>query len=217
MGMKSPCGAFAPAGCDRTGLPPRRFPGPTVIIDEAGYGSGQGRDAQCRDTGLEHLQESGMSDTAPTTDESGNSQRRDFLYLATAAMGAVATGAAIWPLIDSMTPAADVRSQSTVSLDLTEVAVGSRITVKWAGKPVFIWRRSPETIAAARTTPLDELVDPVDRTAENPNNSRDMPALDVNRTADEAGEWLVVIGICTHLGCVPLGQDGASVGEFGGW
>lgn len=158
-----------------------------------------------------------MSDTAPTTDESGNSQRRDFLYLATAAMGAVATGAAIWPLIDSMNPAADVRSQSTVSLDLTEVAVGSRITVKWAGKPVFIWRRSPETIAAARTTPLDELVDPVDRTAENPNNSRDMPALDVNRTADEAGEWLVVIGICTHLGCVPLGQDGASVGEFGGW
>tara|TARA_R110002124_G_scaffold76438_2_gene204822 strand:- start:1940 stop:2539 length:600 start_codon:yes stop_codon:yes gene_type:complete len=158
-----------------------------------------------------------MSDSGPTKDEPDKVERRDFLYLATAATGAVATGAAIWPLIDSMNPAADVLSQSVISLDLTDVAVGSRITVTWAGKPVFIWRRSPETIAEARATPLDALVDPVDKTAENPNNSQDMPALDENRAADETGEWLVVIGICTHLGCVPLGQDGSSIGDFGGW
>ena len=158
-----------------------------------------------------------MSDAEQQTEETGKAERRDFLYYATAATAAVAGGAAIWPLIDSMNPSADVVSQSTISIDLTGVAVGTRITAKWAGKPVFIWRRSPETIAAARATPLDDLIDPIDYMDENPNNSQDMPALDVNRAADEAGEWLIVIGICTHLGCVPIGQDGAGVGEFGGW
>lgn len=158
-----------------------------------------------------------MSDGQQRAGETGKAERRDFLYYATAATGAVAAGAAIWPLINSMNPSADVLSQSTIAVDLTGVAMGARITVKWAGKPVFIWRRSPETIAKARGTPLDDLVDPIDFTNENPNNSQDMPALDVNRAADEAGEWLIVIGICTHLGCVPVGQDGSSVGEFGGW
>lgn len=158
-----------------------------------------------------------MSNAKQRVGETGRAERRDFLYYATAATGAVAAGAAIWPLIDSMNPSADVLSQSTIAVDLTGVALGTRITVKWAGKPVFIWRRSPETIAKARATPLDDLVDPIDYTDENPNNSQDMPALDVNRAADEAGEWLIVIGICTHLGCVPVGQDGSSVGEFGGW
>ena len=143
-----------------------------------------------------------MSNAEQRTKKTGKAERRDFLYYATAATGAVAGGAAIWPLINSMNPSADVVSQSTISVDLADVAVGTRITAKWAGKPVFIWRRSPETIAAARATPLDDLAD---------------PALDVNRSADEAGEWLIVIGICTHLGCVPVGQDGDSVGEFGGW
>ena len=158
-----------------------------------------------------------MSGTEQKASKPGRTERRDFLYYATAATGTVAVGAAIWPLIDSMNPSADVVSQSTIVVDLTGVAVGSRITVNWAGKPVFIWRRSPETIAEARATPLDDLVDPIDYADKNPNNSQDMPALDVNRSADEAGEWLIVIGICTHLGCVPLGQDGSNVGEFGGW
>jgi len=165
----------------------------------------------------EQAMESKMPNAKQRVGETGKAERRDFLYYATAATGAVAAGAAIWPLIDSMNPSADVVSQSTIAVDLTGVALGTRITVKWAGKPVFIWRRSPETIAKARATPLDDLVDPIDYTDENPNNSQDMPALDVNRAADEAGEWLIVIGICTHLGCVPVGQDGSSVGEFGGW
>ncbi|WP_243405234.1 ubiquinol-cytochrome c reductase iron-sulfur subunit [Pelagivirga sediminicola] len=158
-----------------------------------------------------------MSEAKQRVGETGKAERRDFLYYATAATGTIATGAAIWPLIDSMNPSADVISQSTITVDLTGVAVGTRITVKWAGKPVFIWRRSPETIAWARATSLDDLVDRIDYTDENPNNAQDMPALDVNRSADEAGEWLIVIGICTHLGCVPVGQDGSSVGDFGGW
>ena len=144
--------------------------------------------------------------------------RRDFLYYATAGAGVVATGAAVWPLIDSMNPSADVLSAGKVDVDLSGMEIGQRITVKWHGKPVFIWRRSPEAIAAARATLLSDLVDPVDYTKENPNHARDMPALDENRTADEAGEWLIVIGVCTHLGCIPLGQaDSDPLGDWNGW
>lgn len=143
--------------------------------------------------------------------------RRDFLYYATAGAGAVATGAAVWPLIDSMNPSADVLSAGKVEVDLSGMVTGQRITVKWRGKPVFIWRRSEADIAAARATPLEDLVDPVDYAYENPNGPGDRPARDEFRTADAAGEWLIVIGVCTHLGCVPLGQDGAAVGDYGGW
>lgn len=144
--------------------------------------------------------------------------RRDFLYFATASVGAVAAGAAVWPLIDSMNPAADVRSLSKVVVDLAGVAVGQRITVKWAGKPVFVWRRSKQAIAMARAVNLDELVDPIDKDWENPNHTKAVPAKDENRTLDAAGEWLVVIGICTHLGCIPLGQkSGDPLGDYGGW
>jgi len=145
------------------------------------------------------------------------SERRDFLYYATVSAGAVAIGAAVWPLIDSMNPSADVTASDTVRIDLSGVEPGQRITVKWRGRPVFVWRRSAAAIEAARAVELDALVDPVDTARENPSQSGDRPARDDNRTADAAGEWLVVIGVCTHLGCIPLGQDGAAVGEFGGW
>ncbi|ETW10693.1 ubiquinol-cytochrome c reductase, iron-sulfur subunit [Roseivivax marinus] len=144
-------------------------------------------------------------------------ERRDFLYYTTASAGAVAVGAAVWPLIDSMNPSADVTASGTVRVDLSGVEPGQRITVKWRGRPVFVWRRSVAAIEAARAVELDDLVDTVDSARENPNLSGDVPARDENRTADEAGEWLIVIGVCTHLGCIPLGQDGSAVGEFGGW
>lgn len=147
----------------------------------------------------------------------GMASRRDFLYVTTASAGAVGIGAAIWPLIDQMNPSADVLSTSKIMVDLSGVETGQRITVKWRGRPVFIWRRSPEAIAAARATPLDDLVDPVDYPKENPNRAQEAPALDENRTADAAGEWLIVIGVCTHLGCIPLGQGGESAGDYGGW
>ncbi len=137
--------------------------------------------------------------------------RRDFLYYATAGAGAVATGAAVWPLINQMNPSADVQALSSIFVDVSAVQPGTQITVKWQGKPVFIRRRTPDEIEKARTTPLDDLVD---RSAENANRPEGADASDANRALDEAGEWLVMMGVCTHLGCVPLGNG---AGEFGGW
>ena len=137
--------------------------------------------------------------------------RRDFLYYATAGTGAIATGAAVWPLVNQMNPSADVQALSSIQVDVSDVDVGTQLTVKWRGKPVFIRRRTEEEITAARETPLADLAD---QGAENANIDASASAEDQNRTLDEAGEWLVMMGVCTHLGCVPLG-DGA--GEFGGW
>ena len=137
--------------------------------------------------------------------------RRDFLYYATAGAGAVATGAAVWPLVNQMNPSADVQALSSIFVDISGVDVGTQLTVKFLGKPVFIRRRSEAEIEAGRATTLDELA--IDKMSQNPNKPG-ADALDQNRTLDEAGEWLVMIGVCTHLGCVPIG-DGA--GEFGGW
>jgi len=137
--------------------------------------------------------------------------RRDFLYYATAGAGAVATGAAVWPLINQMNPSADVQALSSIQVDIAGVSDGSQITVKWLGKPVFIRKRTPEEIEAARAVDISELPDPI---ARNDNMSGEVEATDENRSYGENGEWLVQMGVCTHLGCVPLG-DGA--GEFGGW
>lgn len=136
--------------------------------------------------------------------------RRDFLYYATAGAGVVATGAAVWPLVNQMNPSADVTALSSIVVDVSAVEVGTQLTVKWLGKPVFIRRRSEEEIASARETAVSDLPD---QGAENANKP-DADASDQNRTMDEAGEWLVMVGVCTHLGCVPIG-DGA--GDFGGW
>ena len=136
--------------------------------------------------------------------------RRDFLYYATAGAGVVTAGAVIWPLINQMNPSADVQALASIRVDVSGVEPGTQLTVKWRGKPVFIRRRTPEEIEAARNTPLEDLVD---EDAENANKPG-APATDENRALTEDGEWLVMIGVCTHLGCVPLG-DGA--GEFGGW
>jgi ubiquinol-cytochrome c reductase iron-sulfur subunit len=136
--------------------------------------------------------------------------RRDFLYYATAGAGAVATGAAVWPLVNQMNPSADVQALASIFVDVSGVEVGTQLTVKWRGKPVFIRRRSPEEIESARAVALTDLPD---QAGEN-ENKPDADASDQNRTLDEAGEWLVMMGVCTHLGCVPLG-DGA--GDFGGW
>ena len=137
--------------------------------------------------------------------------RRDFLYYATAGAGAVAAGAAVWPLVNQMNPSADVQALSSIFVDVSGVDVGTQLTVKFLGKPVFIRRRSASEIEAGRATTLNDLA--IDKMAQNPNKPG-ADALDQNRTLDEAGEWLVMIGVCTHLGCVPIG-DGA--GEFGGW
>jgi ubiquinol-cytochrome c reductase iron-sulfur subunit len=140
--------------------------------------------------------------------ESGT--RRDFLYVATAAAGAVATGAAVWPLVNQMNPSADVQALASIQVDVSGVAEGSQLTVLYLGKPVFIRHRTAEEIEAAREVDPATLPDP---SARNANLAADAPASDENRTLDEAETWLVMTGVCTHLGCVPLGE----AGDFGGW
>ena len=137
--------------------------------------------------------------------------RRDFLYYATAGAGAVTVGAAVLPMVNQMNPSADVQAASKMRVDVGGVDPGTQLTVLFLGKPVFIRRRTEAEIEAARAVALDQLPD---QRAENNNLAADATADDANRTLDEAGEWLVMQGVCTHLGCVPLG-DGA--GDFGGW
>ena len=135
--------------------------------------------------------------------------RRDFLYIATAATGGVVAAAAAWPLIDQMNPSKDVLALASIEVDVSEVEPGSQLKVKWRGKPVFIRRRTAEEIAEARKTQLSELPD---QSAQNANKP-DADALDQNRTLDVDGEWLVMLGVCTHLGCVPIEE----AGDFNGW
>jgi ubiquinol-cytochrome c reductase iron-sulfur subunit len=136
----------------------------------------------------------------PESDEEG-ARRREFLYLATMGVGAVGAAAFAWPLIDSMNPAADTLALSTVEIDLSPIQVGQSITVTWRGKPVFIRRRTAEEIETARAVKMADLIDP------QPDDERVKEA-----------EWLILVGVCTHLGCIPLGQKSADPrGEFGGW
>ena len=137
--------------------------------------------------------------------------RRNFLYFATAGAGAVAAGAAVWPLVNQMNPAADTRALASITVDVAGIKVGTQLTVKWRGKPVFIRRRNAEEIEAARAVPLADLPDPL---ARNANGEATADASDQHRALDEAGEWLVMMGVCTHLGCVPIGEGS---GDFGGW
>ena len=122
--------------------------------------------------------------------------RRDFLYIATGAVGAVGLGGVVWPLVSQMQPDASTLAASTTEVDLTPVAEGQIITVKWQGKPVFVRHRTVKEIAEARATPMSALKD---------------PATDESRA--QKPEWLIVIGICTHLGCVPIGHEG----QYEGW
>ena len=126
--------------------------------------------------------------------------------------GAVATGAAVWPLVNQMNPSADVQALSSIFVDVSGVEVGTQLTVKWRGKPVFVRRRTPggdRRGARRRRWPTWSI-----RRRENANLPAETDASDQNRALDEAGEWLVMIGVCTHLGCVPLGNG---AGDFGGW
>ena len=136
--------------------------------------------------------------------------RRDFLYYATAGAGAITAGAAAWPLVNQMNPSADVKALSSIRVDISEIGPGTQLAVKWLGKPVFIRRRTEDEISEARGVAMDDLID---LSARN-NNAPELDAADENRALDETGEWLVMMGVCTHLGCVPLG-DGA--GDFHGW
>lgn len=127
--------------------------------------------------------------------------RRDFLMITTGTLAAAGAALTAWPFIDSMNPAADVMAISTTEVDLEPIEGGQRITAVWRGKPIFIDHRTPERIERARNDDTAELID---SQSDSERVQRD--------------EWLVVIGICTHLGCIPLGQKpGDRKGDFGGW
>ncbi|EIM72775.1 ubiquinol-cytochrome c reductase iron-sulfur subunit [Nitratireductor aquibiodomus RA22] len=137
--------------------------------------------------------------------------RRDFLYVATGVAGAVGAAGVAWPFIDQMRPDASTRALASIQVDVSGVEPGMSLTVKWRGRPVFIRNRTDKEIEEARAVALADLKDPV---ARNANIAADAPATDIDRSAGEGKEnWLVMIGVCTHLGCVPLGQ----AGDFGGW
>ena len=143
--------------------------------------------------------------------ETSEPSRRDFLYIATGAAGAVGAAAAAWPFIDQLRPDASTLALASIEVDVSGIEPGMSITVKWRGKPVFIRNRTEAEIEEARKVPLEELKDQV---ARNANLADSAPATDVARSAGEGMEnWIVMIGSCTHLGCVPLGQ----AGYFGGW
>lgn len=126
----------------------------------------------------------------------GQPTRRDFLLIATGAVGAVGLGGAVWPLINQMNPDASTLALASTEVDIGKVEVGQILTVKWRGNPVFVRHRTPKEIEDAGNTPLEDLKD---------------PQTDASRV--QKPEWLVLIGVCTHLGCIPLGHEG----KYDGW
>ena len=128
-------------------------------------------------------------------------KRRRFLQLSTISLGAIGTASFIWPFLKSMNPAEDTLALGTTEVDISNIGEGQSVTVKWRGKPVFIRKRTNQEIQEAKTVKMDDLKDPIQ---------------DSQRVQKD--EWLVLVGICTHLGCVPLGQKITDTkGEYNGW
>ena len=123
-------------------------------------------------------------------------KRREFLFTASYAVGAVGVGAVVWPLVDQMNPDASVKALASTEVDVSSVKPGNTITVLWRGKPVFIRRRTQDEISEARSVKMEDLIH---------------PEKDEDRAKDP--EWLVMLGVCTHLGCVPLNDKG----DYDGW
>jgi ubiquinol-cytochrome c reductase iron-sulfur subunit len=129
--------------------------------------------------------------------------KRDFLKLVAAASAAIGVGAIVWPMIDSMNPSSDVLALGSVEVDVAPIPAGQAITVVWRGKPIFVRHRTEKEIKEAEDTPLAQLID---------------PQSDADRVKAGHAQWLTVVGICTHLGCIPLGNKPTDQrGDWGGW
>ncbi|MEM6781692.1 MAG: ubiquinol-cytochrome c reductase iron-sulfur subunit [Pseudomonadota bacterium] len=141
------------------------------------------------------------TDMSTNDNDKAGESRRDFLYLTAAAFGAVGAGSVAWPFIHQMNPAADTMALSTIEVDLTPIEEGQAITVMWQGKPVFIRHRTAKEIEEAQSVDVSSL-----RDSESDEDRAQKP------------EWLVMVGVCTHLGCIPLGQKGGDIkGDYDGW
>ena len=144
-----------------------------------------------------------MSATAHVPGHLPDPAKRDFLKLVAASSAVIGVGALAWPLVDSMNPSSDVLALSSVEFDLAPVPEGQAVTVVWRGKPVFVRKRTADEVKTAEGVKLSDLID---------------PQSDADRVKSGHAQWLVVVGICTHLGCVPLGNKPTDArGEFGGW
>jgi ubiquinol-cytochrome c reductase iron-sulfur subunit len=140
---------------------------------------------------------------APGHGPSGDVTKRDLLQLIATAGAVIGAGAIAWPLIDSMNPSKDVLALSSIEVDLTPIQAGQGITVVWRGKPIFVRHRTEKEIKEAEDTPLSAMIEP------EPDSKRVKPGHE---------QWIVVVGICTHLGCVPIGNKPTDPrGEYGGW
>ncbi|WP_428977710.1 ubiquinol-cytochrome c reductase iron-sulfur subunit [Rhodoligotrophos defluvii] len=153
-----------------------------------------------------------MRSVVAATETQQEPTRRDFLYIATGAFAAVGAGAVAWPLIDQMNPDRSVLALASTEVDLSQLQEGQSITVTWRGNPIFVRYRTPKEIEEAKAVPIDQLPDPI---ARNPNlpDPDSAPATDENRVVNGREQYLIQIGVCTHLGCVPIGQ----AGDFDGW
>ena len=145
-----------------------------------------------------------------------DTNRRDFLVLAGNTFAAVGGASLLWPFVQQMNPDASALAMASIEVDLAPVKEGQAITVMWRGKPVFIRNRTPDEIKQANAVDVATLPD---QSAENsglPNPAA--PAIDANRVKKGKENWLVLVGVCTHLGCIPKGQSIADAkGDFGGW
>ena len=147
--------------------------------------------------------------------DDGELTRRDVILIAAGGFAAIGAAAALWPLLDQMNPDASALSLATTEVDISHVEAGQAITVMWRGKPIFIRHRTKKEIEEAKVVLLDDLIDPL---ARNANLPEDAPATDENRVGKDREPWLVMIGICTHLGCIPKGQAiGDPKGDYDGW
>jgi len=144
-----------------------------------------------------------MSTTKHATEGDDAVTRRDMLNITATCMSGVGATLALWPFVHQMNPAEDTLALATVEVDLSSIGAGEAIVIKWQGKPVFIRHRTAEEISAAQAVEVSTLVD---------------KESDDERIKEGHGQWLVVIGTCTHLGCVPVGtKSGDDKGEYGGW
>ncbi len=152
--------------------------------------------------------------TTADTSQDGEPTRRDVIHIFATVTAGVGAGAVLWPLVHQMNPDASVLAMSTREVDLSAVPEGQAIKVMWQGRPVLIRHRTAAEIAASEETPLSALKDPIARNENLADGEAD--ASDANRRID--AKWMIVTGICTHLGCVPLGTaQGENRGDFNGW
>ena len=148
---------------------------------------------------------------AATTSDAGT--RRDFLYVASGAIGAVGVAAAAWPFIDQMNPSTAALAMGTTEIDLTAIQPGQQIVYKFRGQPLFVRRRTPAEISAAKAVDVSSLPDPLARNLNLPDSAQ---ATDADRATKP--EWLILVGVCTHLGCTPtVSTPQMPEGDYGGW